>query len=132
MTQIQDLISDSNKDFIIGSSSVVINDSDHATSTMHALSNPLPSSQQRGELPPPIVSGQRDAKNLEQIHGRLEDQVNRNVARATKGSATKKTDLHDDKTSPGADRSSQQEQQQMKRKKRQLFSNMESIQIMYD
>lgn len=67
ITQIQDLISDSNKDFVIGSSSVIINESDNGTNMMPAMSNPLSNSQHRGEMPPPIVSGQCDAKDMEEI-----------------------------------------------------------------
>lgn len=84
VTQIQDLISDSNKDFIIGSSSVVINESDHGANSVHALSNPLSSSQHWGELPPPIVSGQCDAPDLEEMYSIRNQSEPMNPTRANK------------------------------------------------
>lgn len=65
VTQIQDLISDSNKDFVIGSSSVIINDSENEINLMAGMINPMSNlRKQPEEIPPLIVSGDSEQNNL--------------------------------------------------------------------
>lgn len=112
-----DLISDSNKDFIIGSSSVVINESDHGTTSVRALSNPLSSSQYRGELPPPIVSGPCDAPDLEDMYSIRHQSGPINPKRGNKNASVPQQ-YFDSQTSDGLDQKNLEEQQHQKRKKR--------------
>lgn len=67
-------MSDSNKDFVIGSSSVIINDSDNEINLMPPMSNPMSNQRNRPEeIPPIILSGhigqdtQKKHKNLTEM-----------------------------------------------------------------
>jgi len=136
VAQLQDFTSDSHngKDFIVGSSSVIINESVQELNFMRNLSNPMSSTQNREELQPPIVAGPGEAAHRQEApFSKKQQHQNERVGSKTHKNSVLKCDFLEERTSAEAEPlKSNQEHQQMKRKKRQLFSNMESIQVIYD